>query len=131
MDSPCKERFITNINADVEASEDFFKKIYGYSFCDKDFLNQIAIKLVRVGRKELILAYNNWFVDYKKSYYEHMKEVSTWFLKECSKRYEQLQRNNREIKEELSEGWKPKQKELLLKQKKLLLMKKLQELTES
>lgn len=83
-----KEKFLQSITAAMVADEEFFKKVYGYSYCDKDFLNVVARKLVKVGRKDIIEKYNQWFARYQEQRDKELKEVAHWYARQIDDWYE-------------------------------------------
>lgn len=91
-----KQQFFSSITADIKADEEFFKKIYGYSFYDASFLEQVAEQLDSVNRKDAIAAYNNWFQQYQKERDAVLKQVSKDVVKNLDNRYE------REVKKEIA-----------------------------
>lgn len=83
-----KEKFLQSITAAMVADEDFLKKVYGYSYCDKNFLSVVAGKLVKVGRKDIIKQYNQWFARYQEQRDKELKEVAHWYVKQVDDWYE-------------------------------------------
>lgn len=94
MPSPNKENFFLSINKDLEADEDFYKKIYGYSVTASAFPAKVANKLIEVGRKEVIQGYNQWLQGYLAEDKEKMKEAAAWLQKEIDKEYERHRKEN-------------------------------------
>ena len=70
------------------ADEDFFKKVYGYSYCDSGFLGMVAGKLVKVGRKDIIEKYNQWLARYQEQRDKELKEAAHWYVKQVDDWYE-------------------------------------------
>ena len=70
------------------ADEDFFKKVYGYSYCDSGFLSKAAGKLLAVGRKDIIEKYNQWFARYQEQRNKELKEVAHWYARQIDDWYE-------------------------------------------
>jgi len=121
-----KQSFFDGISESIDFDESFYKKIYGYSFYDKDFLYKIAKRLVALNRKDIIEEYNSWLMQWQEKYQTKMKAVSKWYANECSKKYKESNANQVEA---VSEIWNQKQVQLLLEKKRILLMKKLEILT--
>lgn len=83
-----KEQFLQSITATMAADEDFFKKVYSYSYCDSGFLSKAAGKLLAVGRKDIIEKYNQWFARYQEQRDKELKEVAHWYVKQLDDWYE-------------------------------------------
>lgn len=83
-----KEKFLQSITATMAADEDFFKKVYGYSYCDSGFLSKAAGKLLAVGRKDIIEKYNQWFARYQEQRGKELKEVAHWYARQIDDWYE-------------------------------------------
>lgn len=114
-----KQSFYQSIKETTVFDEEFFKKVYGYSVCDELFLNAVATKLIALGRKEILQAYNEWFTRWKTEDDKVMKKVAGWYIKECDKEYEKCQK---EQYRKAVEDWKEKRIALLKKKKKLLIL---------
>jgi hypothetical protein len=125
---PDKQLFLNNININTTFDDSFFKKIYGYSVCDNQFLGVIAAKLLDMGRKDIVQAYNIWFAGWKKENDKVLKTVAGWYHKELEKQYGIWDKAE---KEEGMKECRQKQIELLQKKKLLLLTKKLMKSTEN
>jgi len=89
---PDKQSFYQSINETVSFDNDFFKKVYGYSVCDDSFLTAVATKLINIGRKDIVQAYNDWFTKWKAEDDKAMKNVAIWYHKECDKEFERFQK---------------------------------------
>ncbi len=89
---PSKLSFYEGINETTVFDDDFHKKVYGYSICDELFLPAVAAKLTGIGRKDVIQAYNEWFARWKAEDDKAMKSVAKWYIKECDKKFEKLQK---------------------------------------
>ena len=109
------------------ADEDFFKKVYGYSYCDSGFLSKAAGKLLAVGRKDIIEKYNQWFARYQEQRDKELKEVAHWYARQIDDWYEgETKKWNRKNYSKNSETQRLK----LLKKKKELLEALLTQKTE-
>lgn len=64
------------------ADEEFFKKIYGYYFCDRGFAYRVAERLSQLGRKDIIREYNQWLAEYQEQENAMLKEVAQWYVKQ-------------------------------------------------
>ncbi|MFV0343440.1 MAG: hypothetical protein ACK5JH_11240 [Anaerocolumna sp.] len=89
---PDKQSFYQSINETTTFDNDFFKKVYGYSVCDDSFLPAVAAKLISIGRKDIVQAYNDWFSNWKAEDDKAMKSVANWYAKESDKEFERLQK---------------------------------------
>jgi hypothetical protein len=87
-----KQSFYKGINETIVFSEDFFKKVYGYSIYDDLFLSAVATKLNALGRKDIVQAYNEWFTRWGVEDDEVSKRIANWYQKECDKEFEKLQK---------------------------------------
>jgi hypothetical protein len=131
-----KQSFYKCIDKDTVFNNEFYKKVYGYSICDKNFLGLVAKRLTEIDKKDKIKEYNEWYTSWYQVYmygdenHSGMVEVSKWYKKECDKQFESLSKNVRPMIEKngVSENWEQKKLELLLKKKKLLLMQKSKQL---
>ena len=91
-----KSKFYESINENTDFNEDFLKKVYGYSVGDSTFLIEVSKKLWSIGKKEIIIAYNEWFGNWKKKQDEVMKDVAAWYQKECERNFEKLRNERKE-----------------------------------
>lgn len=107
---PNKTELFDSLKPDMVFTVAIYKRIYGYSVTDPEYLPRVAEKLAQIGRKDAIQGYNEWFREWKAADDAMMKEVSEWYLKECQKisekrgeqkrvqqRKPELQRGSREI----------------------------------
>jgi hypothetical protein len=117
---PDKESFLKEIGGSTEYNEQFYKKVYGYSICDKSLLPAVASKLIGMGRKDVIEAYNEWFLKWQAENNRIMKNVAFLYHKEQQRLYRDLFKEEPERKVNA----KCTKEELLLQKKKLLLQKK-------
>jgi hypothetical protein len=116
---PDKQSFYQGINENTEYNEDFFKKVYGYSICDDLFLTAVATKLIGLGRKDVVQAYNEWFARWKAEDDKVMKKVAGWYVKEVNRKFEEFKK---EQQGKAVEEWKQKKIALLKEKKNLLLL---------
>lgn len=108
---PNKRELFDSLKPDTVFTEAIYKRIYGYSVTDPEYLPRVAEKLAQIGRKDAIQAYNEWFREWKAADDAMMKEVSEWYLKEC-----QRAREKRGEEEE----WERRKVKLLARKKQLL-----------
>lgn len=124
---PSKEEFLTNIRPGKKLTKDLLKKIYGYGVTDTDFSDKAIAALEAVGYYRARQYYKSWVNAYEAAYKAEIRPVAEWYQRECEKKWEKTQKKG----EEGEEKRKWEETELLLKQKKLLLMKKSQILTDN
>lgn len=122
---PDKQSFYQGINQNTEYNEDFFKKVYGYSICDDLFLTAVATKLIGLGRKDVVQAYNEWFARWKAEDDKAMKNVAKWYIKECDKKFKEFQKKQQG---KAVEDWKENRKADLLQKSDRELLNLLQNL---
>jgi len=117
------DKFLVSINGLSSFNEEFNKKVCGYSMYDREYLQQVVSKLLQINRKDIILAYNEWYLFWNLEQNKELKRVAEWYVKECEKKYRDL--NSTEMKPERKVIKECTKEELLLQKKKLLLEKKL------
>ncbi|GAA4653961.1 hypothetical protein GCM10023142_10990 [Anaerocolumna aminovalerica] len=132
-----KQSFLLSINQDTVFDNEFYKKVYGYSVLDKEFIKIVASILYKLDKQDVAKKYNSWLRNYNEEQSQIMKSVSNWYSKECEKKYgiikkEQVCNENvveipRRKEVRSSEEWKRKRKELLLQKKKLIIMQNLKQ----
>lgn len=134
-----KKSFFESISEDCIFDDEFYKKVYGYSLYDKDFLNQVTARFKSINRSYAIKEYNDWVAKYEHEYlygyidangkkHMGMKDVSYWYANiEWPRQWEEIKKKYRTTNQEGSrKDWNTdnllqKKKELLLKKKLLLL----------
>jgi hypothetical protein len=134
-----KRSFYESIGPDTIFNDEFYKKVYGYSIYDKEFLNQISTKLISIGKGCRIHEYNEWFNRWQHEYlygegtHKGFMDVVHWYANvESPRQWQELLRKHqakdkhqgKEVKEWDMDSLLLKKKELLLKMKLLLLNEK-------
>lgn len=96
---PNKKELFDSLEPDTVFTEAIYKRIYGYSVTDPEYLPRVAEKLAQIGRKDAIQGYNEWFQEWKAADDAMRKEVSEWYLKECQKAREKRGEGKRVLQE--------------------------------
>ena len=117
-----REELLQSICIGVRITKDLLKQIYGFELTYPGFANEAIAALKAAGSAHARQYYEVWLVRYKAVQAVGMKEIATWYVAECEKKWEILQKGSEERR---------KQEEMkLLERKKQLLMQKSQTLTE-
>lgn len=82
-----KQVFFDSIKNESIFNDEFFKKVYGYAVSEKEFISKVAVELKRIGRGEVIAAYNEWYQEYLRQDKEEMKKVASWYVDKCKEWY--------------------------------------------
>ena len=120
-----KKIFFESINKDTIFDSDFYKKVYGYSVYDNEFLDKVSAKLIEIGKKDCIQEYNDWFTNwnherlYGNGKSQGLISISRWYVKICDEQYQELMRSSKK-KREVKVDCRQRKKELLEKKKRLL-----------
>ena len=95
-----KQMFFESIADTKKFDEEFFKKVYGYSVYDNEFLSKVSTELIRIKRSDAIQSYNNWYKKYTIRDKEAMRKVSRWFLSVCEETYQDKVRKVKKINDQ-------------------------------
>ena len=119
--APSKEKLLEGIHPDMKLDKAFFLKVYGYELTWPGFADTAIKALEDAGCSMARDYYIAAVAGYNWSYQQQIKGVGAWYLSECRKKWEKLQKGSEEQR---------KQEEMeLLERKKRLLKKKSQILT--
>lgn len=85
---PSREELLQSIQPDMKLTRDFFKRIYGYEITYPGFA-EIAIQRLEVlGCSKARNYYGCVKAEIDHEYDKDMKEVATWYVEECKKKWE-------------------------------------------
>jgi len=87
-----KETFFRSINKEIELSKDFYMKIYGYSYYDKEFEVTVISLLEGLQLKKAITGYYDWKQEYEAKQLAEDKKVAKWYAERVTKEYDERQR---------------------------------------
>ena len=111
-----KQMFFNSIADTKQFDEEFFKRVYGYAVCDRIFIHQVAAELRRIGRSDVVSAYNEWYQEYLRQDRVEMLKVSKWYLEQCNRQYEKMVKDTKKVKDD----WEKRKIQLLTRKKQLL-----------
>lgn len=113
-----REQLLHSISPDMKLIKGFFRRIYGYELSSPGFREQAISALEAAGCTMARTYYNDIIGEYQKAREESLKPVAAAYLKECDQKWEQGQKRGEEQRIQ--------KRRQLLRQKKALLMLKLQ-----
>ena len=87
-----KQEFYSSLTPSTEPCEELFKKIYGYSYYDADFLQSVAVRLTILGRKDIVQQYNEWFAGWKAQHEAELRSAAQWYRKQVEQDAENKRR---------------------------------------
>lgn len=79
-----KTEFYQNINADTQITEDFCKKLYGYSMYDLNFRRNVIHKLKSLGHKDASAIFNEYLKQEQQTMREILKPIAKDMVKEMN-----------------------------------------------
>lgn len=83
-----KEKLLQSITSSRQYDESFYKHVYYNSKTDKTLSDEIAHKLIEVGRKDIVHAYNEWLNAYLEQNKEMLIRVSEWYCEQIDREFE-------------------------------------------
>lgn len=83
-----KEKLLQGITSSRQYDESFYKHVYYNSKTDKALPNEIAYKLIEVGRKDVVQAYNEWLSSYLEEREQMLIRVSEWYCEQIDREFE-------------------------------------------
>ena len=89
---PSQHELFESITKDTVFDESIYKRIYGYSVTEPEFLSKVAGKLMDLGRKDAIQGYNEWYKQWKAEHDAMMKRVAEWYSEWSDSERRQKQR---------------------------------------
>lgn len=115
---PTREKLLANIRPGMKLTKNLFLQIYGYNISTPGFADEAIAKLKDLGCSKAGEYHEQITSEWKEEHEKMLLEVAAWYRKQISNKKGCEER--RKTQEEA---------ELLLKQKKRLLIQKLQILT--
>lgn len=120
--TPNRESLLALIRPDMKLTKEFLKRIYAFDMDYSGFSEEAITALEAVGCVRAREHYTAWVQEYESKRDAELKKASHWYRLECEKQWEKKQKEGEERRRIQAEAE-------LLKQKKRLLMQKLQILT--
>lgn len=119
MEVPASQvQLLQSISPDMKLTKGFFRRIYGYELSSPGFREQAINALEAAGCTMARVYYDDVIGEYQRAREESLKPVAAAYLKECDQKWEQKQKRGEEQRIQ--------KRRQLLRQKKALLMLKLQ-----
>lgn len=87
-----KQEFYSSLTPSTEPCEELFKKIYGYSYYDADFLQSVAVRLTILGKKDIAQQYNEWFAGWNAQHEAELRSAAQWYRKQVEQDAENKRR---------------------------------------
>ena len=79
---PTKDGFLGCIGPGVKLDQDFFRRVYGYSYTDPAFAEQVMSALDAVGCDHARESYNAWVQSYEAKRNKVLRNVAEWYLRQ-------------------------------------------------
>lgn len=105
METPSKEQFYQDLNADTFCGFQWCKKLYGYSMYDKSFLERVFARLDELGRDRVKVIYGLFLKWQMADELKADKEAGAYEREMIDKNYErQVKENSNRSKTRFSDG---------------------------
>jgi len=99
-----KKSFFSSIDKNVIPEEVFFKKILGYGMYEEEFLDRVLLKLVSLGREDVVESYKEWYQKHQGEQQGKVGTVSKRYVGKEVKQYED--KTNNQQREVVKNEWK-------------------------
>lgn len=96
-----KEQLLESIGPEMNLTKGFFRKIYGYEISYPGFKETAIRTLEEAGCTKARAYYDEIIGEYQRKHDEEIRPVAAEYLKECNKRWEQKEGEERRIQERM------------------------------